>query len=412
MYAIFDVTTQQQLCAHPNLRSPQAAWNHFRDHYWKVARVRPDGAILDWDCREDRKKYFECRLIGERAPVLKLAGHRLEVQCRTSERPWSYEGTCGCGWRLSRSSKGELQQEYRAHLEMLVPGAAVIPRPAEHLPAAQRVEKSLEKLKSTGGERKTFRLQQSALKELDRMVSEEHFPNHTAALEARLVHPSRSESSGYALYPMHVEDDQVRAVVDEAVRLACRELDSLFPGVAPDGGKGISSNFQGLLVEHVNAMLTGQNQARRSHHTHLPTLLANDQAFGAQFRLPAVQGAGYVVLSPSTGRALSAYSGRFMPVFRGREASYNGGVRMLRMFGDGFEGELTRHSPLSAYAGSELHFQNDEPDILYCEHEGAVRAALAAQQNEDSSPADDPLKVVAAVYDGSKNCFVILAHEA
>lgn len=407
MYAIFAIASQKQICAHPALRSPTAAWNHFRDHYFESVRRLGDGTVLDWHTKEHRK-HFECRLIGFRAPVLKLLGHRLDVVRISDNWPWEYNGTCTCGWTLNRSVKGELQQEYRVHLEGLVDGAEMAPRAAENLSAGERVEKSLGKLKAAGGGRKTFRLHQSAVKELDRMVAEENHPNHTAAIEAMLVHRPRLESSGVALYPIHVDDTKVDSIVDNAVSLACRELDQLFPGVAPDGGKGISSNFQGLLVEHIKAMLTGQNQARRSHHTHLPALLADDNVFGASFSLPAVQGAGYVVLSPTTSRALSAYSGKFYPVFGGRVPLYQNETRLVPLFGEGFEGKVTPDAHVSAYSGRPMFFKNEDADILYSTHEGAVTAALAALEDEESSPAAQPLKVVAAVYDGARNCFIIL----
>lgn len=407
MYAIIDIATHKQICAHPSLRSPQAAWNHFRDHYWESLRTRPDGTTLDWEAQEHRS-HFECRLVGVRAPILRMVGHRLDVERKTGERPWTYAGTCLCGWRVNRSSKGELDQEYRKHLEALASVVEREPRPAERLSVAQRLEKSQDKLRAEGGERKTFRLQKSAVKELDRMVAEDKYPNQTAAIEAMLVHRPRLESSRAALYPIHVDDAKVDSIVDSAVSLACRELDLLFPGVPPDGGKGISSNFQGLLVEHVKAMLTGQNQARRGHHTHLPALLADDNVFGAAFSLPAVQGAGYVVLSPTTSRALSAYSGRFFPVFGARVPFYRDETRMVPLFGEGFDGEVKVDAPVSQYRGRQMLFKNPEADILYSTHEGAVKAGLAALEQEESSPAVEPLKVVAAVFDGAGNCFTIL----
>jgi hypothetical protein len=204
---------------------------------------------------------------------------------------------------------------------------------------------------------------------------------------------------------LHIDDPEVEQVVDEAVSLLCRELDSLFPGAAPDGGRGISSNFQGLMVEHVKAMLTGKNQARRSHHTHLPVLLADDNVFGQPFELPKVQGAGYVVVSPKSNEVLNGYNDRFVRAYRGREGTGHF-ARMVPVFNPDVGGLLQEDADTREYEGVELHFQY-EPDILFTTHEGAVKSALKALQTDGESLSSMPLKIVAAVYSGEKNCYVM-----
>jgi hypothetical protein len=297
-----------------------------------------------------------------------------------------------------------VQGLHREHLESI--GVDLAPRPAENLSAKDRVAKSLNKLTEEGGARKTFRLPKPAIEELDRMVTHENYPDHTSALTAILVERgSRPLNHDAAHYALHVDDKEVEEVIDEAVRAMCRELDALFPGAAPDGGKGVGSNFQGLMVDHVKALLTGKNHARRSHHTHLPVLLADDNVFGQPFSLPDVQGAGYVVVSPTTNTVLSAYSNRFVPAYRGREGQ---GMfqRMVPVFDIDKGGVLQDDAPVSAYAGKELHFQF-EADILFSTHEAATQAALKALRDGDESPASRPLKIVAASYVCEKDCFVM-----
>jgi hypothetical protein len=399
MYAIFDIVSQAEVCAHSSMRTPKLAWDFFQTNSWPRLRRSYGDRELNWGQGEHRQ-LFECRLVGVRAAPSRVAGHALQ----TSGKPGVIRGQCACGWTGKGASISEVQVSHREHLKSV--GLDLTPRPAENLSAKDRVAKSLSKLTEEGGVRKTFRLSKPAIEELDRMVMQEQYPDHTAALTSVLMAraaPVVDENA--ALYAMHVDDKEVEQVIDDAVHALCRELDSLFPGAAPDGGKGVGSNFQGLMVEHVKAMLTGKNQARRSHHTHLPVLLADDNAFGQPFSLPEVQGAGYVVVSPSNNMVLSAYSNRFVPAYRGREGEgiFN---HMVPLFDLDKGGVLTKDAPVGAYDGKELHFQF-EADILFSTHEAATQAALKALRDDEESPSTLPLKIVAASYVCEKDCFVM-----
>lgn len=400
MYAIFDIATQETVCADSSMRTPKLAWDFFKTKCWPELRKNYEDYELDWDAGEHRG-LFICRQVGVRAAPARVAGHALT----TSDLGAGVRGQCSCGsWAECGPTTGHVQGLHREHLEST--GVDLTPRPAENLSAKDRVAKSLNKLTEEGGARKTFRLPKPAIEELDRMVTQEKYPDHTSALTSILLERStRVLDQDAALYALHVDDKEVEQVIDEAVHSLCRELDALFPGAAPDGGKGVGSNFQGLMVEHVKAMLTGKNGARRSHHTHLPVLLADDHVFGQPFALPDVQGAGYVVVSPTNNKVLSAYSNRFVPSFRGRsgEGMY---IRMVPLFDIDKGGILSDDAPVSAYAGKELHFQF-EADILFSTYEAATQAALKALRDEDESPATMPLKIVAASYVCEKDCFVM-----
>ncbi len=79
--------------------------------------------------------------------------------------------------------------------------------------------------------------------------------------------------------PLHIDDDSVKALLEDVAREACQRLDEAFPG--GDGG-GITSNFQGLLVEVLGEMLCGRDPhfVKRGHFTALPPLVHTDRSFG------------------------------------------------------------------------------------------------------------------------------------
>lgn len=95
---------------------------------------------------------------------------------------------------------------------------------------------------------------------------------------------------------LHIDDEQVRQVVANAARTACRELDGMFPGY--DNG-GITSNFQGLLEEVLMHMLAGKSvlDAKRGHSVSLPTLVLDDASFGN----PLLRGESFVVTRTEEG---------------------------------------------------------------------------------------------------------------
>lgn len=94
--------------------------------------------------------------------------------------------------------------------------------------------------------------------------------------------------------PMHIEDEEIQDAIQQAARAACEVLDETFPG--HDGNKpGITSNFQGLLVEILVQMLAGNDPVSRGSATRLPRLVFTDRSFG-DCRQRSED--GYVVLKP------------------------------------------------------------------------------------------------------------------
>ena len=395
MYAIFEKATGKEICSNAMLTTPKKAWDYFKTHHFHELKERGGVKMSLLKGPAHYSNFYECKLKGTRTPALRLAGHALTYEWNGERgRESITTGRCSCGWSESCSSKGEVRREFEHHIRRVsaAVGAEVRePRPAEHLPASERVKKSLQNLKNQGGDRKTFRLSAPTLKELDNMVSDKLFPTETAAVEAAIRHyRPTSAPARPSLYARHVNDADVDKVVEDAVRLACRELDSLFPGVAPDGGRGVSSNFQGLLVEHVKAMLTGKNHAQRSHHTELPALLADDRVFGASFALPEVRGAGYMVIDPASAQVVSAYDMRYSP-------SKVGSVDMR---------------VVSAYSGRLISILGEDVDALFSSHEAATKAGLEALRKAELTPAECPLQIVVGVFDETKEHHVVYEEEA
>lgn len=106
----------------------------------------------------------------------------------------------------------------------------------------------------------------------------------TAVLQRGLHFAAEAElKKGLPLYPRLVDDEDVREVIEQAARAAVAVLDSLFPPGSPET-RGVSSNFQGKLVAHMRAMLTGRVGSFAS--THLQPLLMEESVFGG-LRCPA-----------------------------------------------------------------------------------------------------------------------------
>jgi hypothetical protein len=136
MYAIFEKETQKQVCAQPPFRTAKMAWDYFQEHQWKSLQTLPDGAVLDWNAG-DHRKYFVCRLVGARVPVLRVPGHTLWIETIIGGgRPATFTGNCTCGWNQNWSSREEVTQMHRRHLEAL-PTVDLAPRLAENLSASK-----------------------------------------------------------------------------------------------------------------------------------------------------------------------------------------------------------------------------------------------------------------------------------
>lgn len=90
-----------------------------------------------------------------------------------------------------------------------------------------------------------------------------------------------------------VKHEAVSGVVDaieDAAQAACRVLDSHFPGFEQCG---ITSNFQGLLMDVIGHMLKGRSvlDGKRGHATQLPQLVIDNSFFGD----PIVRGEMFLV---------------------------------------------------------------------------------------------------------------------
>jgi hypothetical protein len=242
--------------------------------------------------------------------------------------------------------------------------------------ASQRVQQSIAQLKAAGGDRKTFRLRAPAVDALTEMVESKQFPTETAAVEGALCLARSSTMSQPSLYPIHVDSAPVQDVVDAAVRAACEELDALFPGARAEVN-GISSNFAGMLEQHMKALLTGKAGYVPSHWVELPVLLATDRVFGKPFSLPDEPGCGYMVVDGTTSRVLSAYSNQFVSAL----------------------GKPTADGRVATQPGRDV-------DVLFSTHEAAVTKALDALKAEGVAPNARQIRVVVGVWDDEREQYV------
>jgi hypothetical protein len=87
------------------------------------------------------------------------------------------------------------------------------------------------------------------------------------------------------------DNPEVQECIEKAAHEACAALDNLFPG--KDTG-GITSNFQGLLVETLTHMLKGRSllDSKRGHFVALPQLLVDESLFGN----PLIRGDVFLVV--------------------------------------------------------------------------------------------------------------------
>ena len=122
-------------------------------------------------------------------------------------------------------------------------------------------------------------------------------------------YPAVEDQDQLPIHPLHLDSPEVTDIIESAVSNLCDELGQLFPDAKPDLD-GISSNFQGLLVDHVKAMLTGEMHHRVSHHVALKPLVYSERILGREYSLKA--GAdGYLVRLLGTDKVLE--DGRFRP---------------------------------------------------------------------------------------------------
>lgn len=121
-----------------------------------------------------------------------------------------------------------------------------------------------------------------------------------------------------ARQPLHarsISDADVDVAIEEAASAACERLDELFKGQGSPEVRGISSNFQGLLAQHLRAMLTGRSHDYSLGRTRLNPLLARADSFGRPVIPGPGQGVTFLRPAQRVGEADLYYSeGRFVPL--------------------------------------------------------------------------------------------------
>lgn len=104
------------------------------------------------------------------------------------------------------------------------------------------------------------------------------------------------------MHSLHLDHPKVQEAIEDAAKAACERLDELFPGNRPEVD-GISSNFQGLLVAHLSAMLCGRQDASASHPVMLKGLVYSNALLGREYVL-ADDADGYLVRLLGTDKVL------------------------------------------------------------------------------------------------------------
>ena len=104
------------------------------------------------------------------------------------------------------------------------------------------------------------------------------------------------------LHSLHLDNEIVQEAIEDAARAACQRLDELFPGSKREVD-GISSNFQGLLVQHLSAMLCGRQAANIGHLVALDSLVYSEGLLGREYSL-AEGASGYLVRLTGTDKVL------------------------------------------------------------------------------------------------------------
>ena len=144
-----------------------------------------------------------------------------------------------------------------------------------------------------------------------------------------------------ALYPRSIDEPEIDEAIEEAVAAACDALQGLFPRGPGVELRGINSNFQGTLGDHIRAMLCGLDGAKLTHRREMSALLANGRTFG---RLKGDNGRnreiGYTVmqfgrgtpdlfLSSETGRMVEASRYSYADTFTSQDYAHDGALRAL-----------------------------------------------------------------------------------
>lgn len=164
------------------------------------------------------------------------------------------------------------------------------------------------------------------------------------------------------LYALSVDSPAVQEALGAAARAAAEALDPLFTG-KPKETAGISSNFYGLLVEHMRAMLLGKEGALRAYRTTLPCLLADEDVFGTVREAERDEGFCLAKVPPTRGEPLTFF-----------DSERNSFVSLERV----------------------------EVGSLFTSAREATKAGLAWLHVEEQSPRDVHLRLCVLGWDGSE----------
>lgn len=169
-------------------------------------------------------------------------------------------------------------------------------------------------------------------------------PGNRSDILRRGIHLQAAEwTSQVPLYANDVREQSIQEAVEEAAAEACRRLDDLFPGAPKERG-GIGSQFQGVLVEHLAAMLTGREYSQQSYARAMPALFGDWRTFGRVTDVGGQEGVTLLKVPERLDGEQLFYDGdkgRFVPLasvsvgalFTSSEAAVTAGYAWLRAEG-------------------------------------------------------------------------------
>lgn len=171
-----------------------------------------------------------------------------------------------------------------------------------------------------------------------------------------------SDKSTLPFHPYLVDDPRVIEVVESAVSAACEVLDEFTRtlGVKYPEVNGIGTNFQGLLIAHLKAMVTGAEHAKISHAIPLLPLFATKKSFGTVPFSKKLQGYTFMRIPETVSEP---------------ELFFNG-------------------------TASWVPLQSLDPGELFTSDEFAVKSVLKLFRTEQKSPRDCPMRLVLIDFSG------------
>lgn len=146
------------------------------------------------------------------------------------------------------------------------------------------------------------------------------------------------------LHALHARDEVVQEAVEAAASAACKELDRLLGTKTPEKD-GISSNFQGLLAQHLERMLCGSAGVAAQRAPALKRLVYSDAEVG-----------GPLVADESL--AVAGWALRL----RGQNLVWQDG-RQLTLDSEAFDPWSTRRDALEGFR-QQLHSVGHPPGVI------------------------------------------------